>query len=133
MRWTALKRNAMLDAVRTSANSGLLRIYDGTRPANGDAALSGNTLLATCTMNATAFPAASGGVLTANAITSGTAVATSTPTFARLFQSDGTTVICDFSVTITGGGGEVQFPSLSFSVGLTVGLTTCTLTIPVGA
>lgn len=105
-------RNAALDAMLSTAGSGRLRIYSGTAPANADAALSGNTLLAELTLNATAFGAASAGVATANAITSdASADATGTPTFFRLFASDGTTVI--FQGTAGASGQELNLSGLT--------------------
>jgi len=93
---TAARRNQALDAIAANFNSGYLRLYSGTQPADADAALFGNTLLAELTFGATAFPAAAAGVLTANAIADdSSADATGTATFFRCFKSDGTTVICD--------------------------------------
>src|SRR5438067_5227002 len=86
------------DSLAALLNSGLMKIYSGTRPTDPDTALSGNTLLATLTFSATAFGASVNGVATANAITSGTIAATGTASFARLFKSDGTTVVIDCSV-----------------------------------
>jgi hypothetical protein len=94
--------NAQATDLSTLCNSGLIRVYDGTQPATADTALSGNTLGVTLTFNATAFGAPSGGVLTANAITSGVAVATITPTFARILKSDAVTVIMDVSAGAAG-------------------------------
>jgi hypothetical protein len=91
--------NAQADALATLLNSGYLRIYSGTQPATADTALSGNTLLAELRFNATAAPAASGGLLTFNAITSdSSADASGTATFFRAFKSDGTTVVLDGNV-----------------------------------
>jgi hypothetical protein len=93
---TTARRNQELDALAANFNSGFLRIYSGVQPADADTALSGNTLLAELTFGATAFPAAAGGVLTANAIADdASADATGTATFFRCFKSDGVTVICD--------------------------------------
>jgi hypothetical protein len=126
-------RNAMLDAIRASYNSGYIRCYAGTKPTDGDAALSGNTLLAELRFGATAFPAASGGVLTANAITAdSSADATGSCTFIRCFQSDGTTRLGDFTVSTTGGGGEAQFASLAFVSGVTISLSSFTITNVIG-
>jgi hypothetical protein len=129
-RFSLVRRNAQLDNWKANFNSGLIKIYNGTRPTDVDTALSGNTLLVTCTMNATAFAAASAGVQTANAITSGVAAVTGTPTFARLFQSDGTTVICDLSCAV--GSGEVNLAA-SPSAGATVSITSMTITFGVGS
>ncbi len=91
--------NTQADALTTLLASGYLRIYSGTQPATADTALSGNTLLAELRFNATAAPAASGGVLTFNAITSdSSADASGTATFFRALKSDGTTVLFDGSV-----------------------------------
>lgn len=85
-------RNAMLDAITAAIGAnGLLRIYDGSRPASGGAA---TTLLAQLALSATAAPAASGGVLTFNAITQdSSADATGTATWFRVTTSGGTFVI----------------------------------------
>jgi len=91
----------MLDAITTSAGaSALLRIYDGTRPATGGAA---TTLLAELTCNATFAPAASGGVLTLNAITQdSSANASGTATWFRIVKADGTTFVLDGNVGTSG-------------------------------
>lgn len=104
--YSTTHRNARLDALTTALGASCtIKIYDGTRPATGGAA---TTLLATLTGNAGGFaPAASGGVLTASAITSGTAVATGVATWARLATSGGT-FVADISVTVAGGGGDMQ-------------------------
>jgi hypothetical protein len=85
-------RNAMLDAITTAIGaSGLLRVYDGTRPASGGAA---TTLLAQLALSATAAAAAASGVLTFNAITQdSSADATGTATWFRVTTSGGTFVI----------------------------------------
>lgn len=94
-------RNARLDAITTFAgNSGVLRIYSGTQPATGGTA---TTILAELTMNATSFPSASGGVLTANAITQDSSANNSgTATWFRLLKSDGTTIVLDGTVGTSG-------------------------------
>lgn len=101
----AALRNTMLDAISTRAGtSALLRIYDGSQPATADTAVSSQTLLAELTCNASAFaPAASSGVLTANAITTdSSANATGTAAWFRLVASNGTTVVMDGTVGTSG-------------------------------
>lgn len=97
LKFPAAYRTTRADTITTRAGaSALLRIYSGTQPASADTALSGNTLLAELTMNATFAAGASSGVLTANAITQdSSADATGTATFFRLVKSDGTTVVMD--------------------------------------
>jgi hypothetical protein len=126
-----LERNAMLDAIKADFNSGFLRIYSGTRPTDADTALSGNTLLAELTFNATAFPASSAGVLTANAITSdSSADATGTAAFARCFKSNGTTALADLSVGTSGT--EVILNTTSIVAAAVVSCSSFTITNPVG-
>lgn len=79
------------DAVNAGAGAGLLRIYDGSRPATGGAA---TTLLAELTFSDPAFGAAAAGVLTASAITQdASANATGTATWFRVVDSTGTFVM----------------------------------------
>lgn len=122
------RRNEALDAIANDFNNGYARVYNGTKPTNADTALSGNTLLAELRFAATAFPAASGGVLTANALTAdSSADATGTPTFVRCFASDGTTVICDLTAGV--GSGEANFASL-ITAANRVEITSLTITWP---
>jgi hypothetical protein len=118
-------RNAQLDAITTFAgNSGKLRIYSGTRPATGGTA---TTLLAELTCNATFAPAASGGVLTLNAITQdASADATGTATWFRLVKSDGTTHVLDGDVGTSGS--DLNLNSTSITSGATVSVTSFTIT-----
>lgn len=108
---TTTNRNRAADAVTVRANTGSLRVYSGTPPADANAALSGNTLLATLPMAATAFGAASAGVATANALTAAVAVATGRPTFARIIESDTTTVVVQMRAAL------VWLASTTYSVG----------------
>ncbi len=96
---TTVTKNLGLNARYDQANSGSIKAYTGTVPATADTALSGNTLLFSCAMSATAFAAASGGTKVANTISPDTdAAATGTATFARMYKSDGTTVVCQILI-----------------------------------
>lgn len=83
-------RGDVLTAARDAAvGAAKLRAYDGTQPANPGDALSGNTLLFEVTFSVTSAPAASGGVVTANAITDdSSADNSSTATFFRELDGD---------------------------------------------
>lgn len=118
-------RNARLDEITTAAGANaLLRIYDGTRPATGGAA---TTLLAELTCNATFAPAASGGTLTANAITAdSSANATGTATWARIVKSDGTTFVLDCSVGTSGA--DINLNTTSIVSGASVSVTSAVFT-----
>lgn len=119
--------NAACDAMAALANSGLLRIYDGSQPATADTAIGAQVLLAELTMNATAFGSAAAGVATANAITSdASANATGTASWFRLVQSNGTTVICDGTVGTSGA--DLNLNSVAISSGAAVAVTSFTLT-----
>ena len=126
--FTAAQRNSMLDAVRASYTSGKLRIYSGSVPANADAALGGATLLAELTLNATAFPAASGGVLTANAITSdSSADNTGTASFFRILDSTASTVL--FQGAVSTSGAELNLATTTINATNTVAVSSLTVTI----
>ena len=123
------QRSRGLDAITARLNSGKLRLYSGTRPATPDTALSGNTLLAELTYNATAFGAAVNGVATANAITQDSAAdASGTATFARSVESDGTTVVLDQEVGTSGA--NVNLNTVAIGAGAPVSITAMTLTLP---
>lgn len=119
---TDLVVNTQADALNALFNGGKVRVYDGTQPATADTAITSQTLGVTLTLNATAFAAASGGLLTANAITSGVAAASITPTWARIFKSDNTTALMDVSVGVSGANLTLG----GFSSGATVGCTSFT-------
>jgi hypothetical protein len=88
-------RNAMLDQITTKidagAGAGLIRIYDGSRPATGGAA---TTLLAELTCSDPSAASAASAQLTLSSITSdASANATGTATWFRIVDSDGTFVM----------------------------------------
>lgn len=118
-------RNARMDAITTFAGgSALLRIYDGIRPATGGTA---TTLLAELTCNATFAPAASGGVLTLNAITQdSSANATGTATWFRIVKSDGTTHVLDGNVGTSGS--DLNLTTTSIVATQPVGVASAVLT-----
>lgn len=122
-------RNAMLDAITTAAGaSALLRIYSGTRPADPSASITG-TLLGTLTCGSTFAAAASGGVLTLNAITSDSAAdATATATHFRLWKSDGTTAVIDGDVGTSGS--DLNLNTTSIVTGGPIAVTSFTITAP---
>lgn len=109
-------RNLRLDQTWDQANSGKIKIYNGTPPANADATLSGNTLLATLTFGAAAFAAASSGSKTANAITQDSdAAATGTATFFRVTNAAGSTTYAQGSVGATGSGEAMEIPTTTIN------------------
>lgn len=125
-------RRAAVDARTALINvggAGSLSIYSGTQPASPDAALSGNTLLVSCALSATAFGAAnSSGVATANAITAGNPVANGTASFYRIFAGNGTTAVIDGTVGTSGS--DLNLGSTTISIGVPVTINSLTLTQP---
>lgn len=123
--YNALVRNAMLDALTTfTGTTAKLRIYSGTRPATGGTA---TTLLAELTCNATFAPAASGGVLTLNAITSDSAAdSTGTATWFRIVKTDGTTHVMDGNVGTSGS--DLNMSSVSFVAGAVIAVSSFVVT-----
>lgn len=111
-------RDAQQQGLITYAGSGAkICIYQGTQPANANTAISGQTLLVECDL-ASNFGTDSNGTLTLGTVNSGTAVATGTAQFFRIFKSDGTTVIMDGSVSTSGA--DMNLSSTSISTGQTV-------------
>ena len=136
MKIAAASGASMLDTLKALANSGSLVLYSGTQPTNPDTALSGNTVLATFAFNSTAFGSdtLSGGYQTATAsFVASTVVASAgsptNATFARMYKSDGTTVIGDFTVGTSGT--DIILNSVAITAGGNVTLTSFQLKIPV--
>jgi hypothetical protein len=129
-RITAATANTMLDSgIGTQADSGKLRIYDGTQPTNGGDAITTQVLLAELTMPADAFPSASSNTLTANAITQDSSADNNgTATWFRLVKADGTTILLDGSVGTSGA--DCNLNSVSITSGGAVSVTAMTITMP---
>ena len=117
-------RNARLDAITTAVGTGgLIRIYDGTRPATGGTA---TTLLAELTVAGAFAAAASAGVLTVNSVTQdSSANATGTATWFRVTTSGGTAVI-DGNVGTSGS--DLNLNTTSIVTGGPVAITSFTIT-----
>ncbi len=122
-------RNARLDAIETTVGtSPILEIRTGAQPANCAASDSG-TLLASITLPSDWLAAASSG----SKAKSGTwqdssANGTGTAAHFRIKDSTGTTCHQQGSVTVTGGGGDLQVDNTSFASGQSFTVTGYTLT-----
>jgi len=123
--------NAQADALSDLLDNGYLRIYDGTQPANANTAITAQVLLAELRFNATAAPAASGGVLTMNSITQdSSANNTGTATWFRALKSDGSTAVFDGSVGTASC--DLNLGSTSITSGASVTVTSMTYTVSAG-
>lgn len=126
---TAL-RNAQLDAITTAVGtSGFLKIYDGTQPTNPQTALGAQVLLVTLPLSATFAPASSSGVLTANAITTTNAVASSTAAWYSLQSSGGSRIVEGSVGTATA---DIVLNTTTIVSGGPVAITSFTYTAPGG-
>lgn len=127
-------RNAATNSVTALADAdvgaGSIQIRTGAQPANANDAASG-TLLATVTLADPAFGASVVGVATLDTtpVLTTTGVAAGTAGWFRMLDNSGDTVL-DGSVTVTGGGGELELNTTTISIGLTVEITAGTLTTP---
>lgn len=124
--------NAACDAMAALVNGGTLKIYTvgSGVPATAATAISDQVLLATLTLNGTAFGAAVAGVATANAITGDTSAdATGTASFFRLLTSGGSSRfqgLCGTSAS------DLNLNTLSIVSGAQVDVTSLTLTDGLG-
>ena len=119
--------NAACNALTALVNSGSIKIYTGTQPANGNAGLSGNTLLATLPLNSTAFGSAAAGAAALNASgVSASAGNTGTATWFRVCNSSGTGI---WDGSIGTSGCNINLNSTSVQSGAAVTVTAYTFTI----
>lgn len=118
-------RSAQQNGLITYAGSGcLISIYQGAQPANANTAISGQTLLVTLTVSGS-FGTDSNGTITLSAVTNGTAVATGTGQFFRIFKSDGTTVVMDGSVATSDA--DLVLNNTSIATGQVVSISAGTI------
>ena len=117
------KQNQTRDLIDAGAGAGLLRIYDGARPATCGTA---TTLGAELTFSDPCAAAAASGVLTFNAITAdASANASITATWHRLVDSTGTCVV-DGNVGTSGS--DLNLNTATVTAGVQVSCTSYTIT-----
>lgn len=121
-------RDARLDAIETTIGaSAVLKIRSGAKPTATADADSG-TVLATLSLPADWMAAASSGSKSKTGTWSdSSADAAGTAGHFRLYASDGTTCHIQGSVTITGGGGDMEVDNTSFAAGQSFTVTTFTI------
>lgn len=126
------------DAAKAQFNTGVIKVYAGSQPTDANTSVGAQTLLATFTLNSTAFgtSGATGTtptrsvLATAATISDVVAAASGTAAWFRALKADGTTVLCDGSVTVTGGGGDMTMTDVSLTSGETCSIATLTLATP---
>lgn len=120
------RANVIRDAVDAGATAGLLRIYQGTRPAT-DGATTGSTLLAELTFSDPCAANASNGVLTMSAISPDTSAnATGTAQWFRVV--DGTTNNTVIDGDCGTSGSDLNLNSTSISSGQQVSCSSFVIT-----
>lgn len=97
LKYSTEAKDVQMNAIALLAGeNAIINLYNGTQPASPDTAITSQTLLASLTCAAT-FGAVEDGVLTLNAITSGTGTAAAgagvIPTWYRITTSEGKAVI----------------------------------------
>jgi hypothetical protein len=129
LKYSVTVRNARLDALEAAIGaSAVLKVRTGAAPANCAAADTG-TMLATLALPSDWMAAASGG----SKAKSGTwedaaADADGTAAHFRIYASDGTTCHMQGTVTITGGGGDMEVDNTNFATGQDFQVTSFTIT-----
>lgn len=123
-------RNIIVDALGVKCNGGVLRIYSGAKPANGDAATGAGTLLAEMTLKNPAFNTAASGSAALN-VTGGladaSADATGTAAWYRIVATNSDNVF-DGTCGLSGSGESLILSTLSVTSGSPVTITAGTLT-----
>lgn len=125
-------RNAMVQQAQILTDAGpaagKIEVRTGTQPATPETAATG-TLLATIVLGDPSYGAPATGVITGADPAPVTAVASGTATWCRQLDSTGAAVL-DGDVTATGGGGYLQLATTTLSTGLSVDVTSLSLTQP---
>lgn len=127
--------DAAVDLIDGGDAAGTLKIYTGSQPTNPDTTATG-TLLATFTLDATAFGDAASGVATlASTPLSTTGAADGTAGWFRVESggSGGAGAVFDGTVTASEGGGTIELNTTTISTGVNVEITSGTFTMPVGS
>lgn len=122
-------RNAMLDALNASVGaSAIFTIFAGVQPADvSSAATAANVTIAALAMTeSSAFAAATGGVITANTITSDSSAVGGTAAWFSIQKSTGARVM-DGSVGTSGA--DLNLNSTTITTGATVAISSFTVTI----
>ena len=121
---------AITDLINTGsvAPGGYLETRSGLKPTTPQVAATG-ILLCTNNFSNPSFGNYTNGSSNVNTIANGTIVANGTAGWFRIYNRDGVAVL-DGDISITGGTGNLQFPSTSFLLGGTVAITSGTATMP---
>jgi hypothetical protein len=115
-----IEKDAANDGRAPLYNDGYLRVYDAGKV----------TLLAEFRFGDPAFGASSAGVMTANAIAPTTALDDDDAAEWEAYADDGVTLIRSGTAGVTGSGNPLEFGTVTWTTGLTVAITSLTITQP---
>lgn len=113
---TTLRNNRADQITSFAGNGAKLRLYTA-----------GAAQLVELVCGSPLAPSASSGVITLNAITTGTAAGTGTATNASLYKSDGTTLVMS-GLTVGTSGSNINLSSTSISTGDSVAISSASIT-----
>lgn len=126
--------DTLVDRIDAGAGAGTLKIYNGTQPADPDAAIT-DTLLATITFSDPAFGSAvivsspvDAGEATASAMTDETSATAGTAGW-FLIEDSNTVRVLTGTITVTSGGGDLELSTLTIPGGGTVSITSAKIRV----
>lgn len=123
-------RDILAAAFGDDFNSGLLRVYDGAPPADANAALGAQNLLAEITLPADAFGVPTTGVVAKSGTWDDQNInASGTAAWFRLLNATQARVL-QGTVTATAGGGDMEVDDVNFVAGGVFTVTAFTVTMP---
>lgn len=115
------RMTAVGDAIDGGTGAGKLRIYDGTRPADADTAITSQNLLAELPLSDPCLASVTGGVATFDTITDeASAVGSGTATWFRIVDGDDNAIV-DGNVGTSGA--DLNLSSVSITAGGVVSVT----------
>jgi hypothetical protein len=124
-------RNAQLDAIETTIGaSAILKLRAGTRPLHCSDADTG-AVIATLALPADYMSNASGGVKALLGTWADAAADNANAGGAmhfRMYASDGVTCHLQGTITVTGGGGEIELQNLNIAAGQPINITAFNIT-----
>jgi hypothetical protein len=118
-------RHAQNEGLITYAGSNaLFNLYSGTQPANANTAITSQVLLVSMPISGV-FGTDVDGTLTLSAVAETNAVGSGTASFFRIFKFDGTSVIMDGSVGLSGA--DLILNTVDIAAGQSVDITAGTI------
>ena len=118
--------NAQASALITLLAGGTCKVYNGSQPANGNTAITTQTLLLTLSFGTPAAPAPVAGVISFGSLGPSTVAASGTAVWYRCFTASGVAVM-DGSVGVSGCNMNLSTSSLSAGANVTINSWTHTV------